>query len=171
MQASRAAGAARAALLELGDGVAFGSLLAVEAGALGELPARSVLHVVAAELSQAEVGGTPRLHDAAVIGGFDGRALGELVRVVVRRVRPGGPVAAVLPTTRVGVKGATLSFLGLLRRRPPLPLEDLCEALLHAGLADLGARELADLAGTSIVWGRVREGEGRGVSGTGPREP
>ncbi|MCZ7687566.1 MAG: hypothetical protein M5U28_56040 [Sandaracinaceae bacterium] len=61
-----------------------------------------------------------------------------------------------MPTTRPGLKGTAGSLIGMLRRQRPVLLEELCEALLIAGAAEITAHELGDSRGTSVVWGVVR---------------
>lgn len=130
--------------------VGRGHLLAIEAKAL-------VPHVGA--ISVRTVGpdeGLPdEVFDAALVGGLGSTSPRELARQLASRVRSGGSITFALPTTRTGLKGATGSLLGMLRRRKPVPFEELCEALLFAGLHTIEAAELDDASGTSVVSARV----------------
>ncbi|MFC1464380.1 MAG: hypothetical protein ACFLMY_05975 [Candidatus Brachytrichaceae bacterium NZ_4S206] len=132
---------------------AGGSVLAIEAGALALALGAGSVHELAAP---PQPGDAVPMCDVALLGALGGAAPLDVARSVVPRVRPGGVVAFVLPTPRAGLKGATSSLLAMFRRQAPVLLEELCEALLIAGLDEVSARELDDASGTSLVWGRVR---------------
>jgi hypothetical protein len=131
-----------------------GAILAIEAGSLVAELGASVVEVPAPESEPFTL--PAGQHDVAIVGGLGGATPLGLARALAPVVRSGGAVVFALPTTRHGLKGATGSLLGMLRRKKPVLFEELCEALLIAGLADIRARELADSSGTSIVWGAVR---------------
>lgn len=78
-----------------------------------------------------------------------GIELPVLVTALARKVRPGGKVALARATSWSGVRGAVSRLLG----RATPSLEDLCEALLLAGLLDIRAKEHTDRRGVSVVWG------------------
>jgi hypothetical protein len=84
--------------------------------------------------------------DAAIVGGLGNATPLALARALRARIAPGGALLFAL----AGGRGA---FFGMLRRRKPLPLEALCEALLIAGYESIEARELDRKA--TVVWGRV----------------
>jgi hypothetical protein len=132
-----------------------GRVLAIEAEAVARALGAAAVHSVSELPSSAEALDP---FDAALVAELGGVAPSSVARAVSSRVRPGGLVAFVVPTPRSGLKGAASSLLGLWRRRPPVLLEELCEALLIAGLEEVSARELDDAAGTSVVWARVRWG-------------
>lgn len=78
-----------------------------------------------------------------------------LVQAVRPLLREGATLLFTTPTVRDGIRGARGALLGLMRRRRPVLLEDLCEALLLAGIDDIRVRELPGAAGDSLVWGTV----------------
>jgi len=125
-----------------------GRVIAVDAGPL-------VAHLEGASVREVESDALPSLPDeqcdAVLVGGLGAAAPLELARALAPRLRGGGTLTFAVPTTRPGLKGATGSLLGLLRRQRPVLLEDLCEALLLAGLHELDARELDGAAGISLV--------------------
>ncbi len=84
-----------------------------------------------------------------------GVELPGLVDLVRRAVRPGGTVAFVVPIALVGWRGARGAVLGLIRRQRPVPLEEICAALLLGRLVDIRARALEGATGHSIVWATV----------------
>lgn len=128
--------------------VVRGRVIAVDAGPL-------LAHLEGASVREVEAGALSSLADeecdAVLVGGLGAAAPLELARALAPRLRAGGTLTFALPTTRPGLKGATGSLLGLLRRQKPVLLEDLCEALLLAGLHELDARELDGPTGTSLV--------------------
>lgn len=139
----------------LGPAMALGgSILAIEAGPLVRGLDASVRELPAPDGEVLELPHGP--HEAAIVGGLGAAKPLAMARALASCVRPSGIVLFALPTTRDGLKGATGSLLGMLRRKKPLPFEELCEALLIAGLTDIEARELEDSMGTSLVWGTVR---------------
>ena len=108
------------------------------------------------QLHEALLAGPPDGHDSALICGW-GREL-ELpgaVDLLRRSVRPGGIVAFVAPVAQIGWRGARGAVLGLLRRQRPVPLEELCSALLLGHLVDIRARPLEGASGYSAVWATV----------------
>lgn len=128
--------------------VVRGRVIAVGAGSLlAHLEAASVREVESEALSSLE----GEHCDAVLVGSLGAAGPLELARALAPRLRAGGTLTFAVPTTRPGLKGATGSLLGLLRRRRPVLLEDLCEALLLAGLHDLAAHELDGPTGTSLV--------------------
>lgn len=132
-----------------------GELLAIGAKHLvGYVEAASVREVPAPEAEPVVL--PPVRAEAALIGGLGGASALSLARAAAACVSPGGTVAFVLPTTRSGLKGTAGSLLGRLRGQKPVLLEELCEALLLAGLADITAHELSDSRGTSVVRASVR---------------
>lgn len=135
--------------------VGRGHVLAVDAGALlGQLEAAAVHEL---EPPGGEAIALPdAAFDAALVGGLGSATPLAIALALSTRVRAGGSITFALPTTRAGLKGATGSLVGLLRRRRPVLLEDLCEALLLAGLHTVEACELDDPAGTSVVTARLR---------------
>lgn len=125
-----------------------GRVIAVGAGPLlAHLEAASVREVESEALSSLEDDPC----DAVLVGSLGAAAPLELARALAPRLRAGGTLTFAVPTTRPGLKGATGSLLGLLRRKKPVLLEDLCEALLVAGLHELDARELDGPTGISLV--------------------
>src|SRR5690606_38925955 len=102
------------------------------------LPSGSVRAVSADELSAPA---TPA-YAGALVAELDARGPRALVEAAAARVRPGGVIAIAAPTERAGLEGMRGRVLGVLRRRRPVPLEDLCEAMLLAGLVDVRAKEL-----------------------------
>lgn len=131
-----------------------GEVVAIDAGAL-------VPHLSAAAVHEVESGELARVPecDAAVVGGLGGATPLEVARALSGRVRPGGSVIFAVPTTRAGIKGAAGSIVGLLRRKKPVLLEDLCESLLVAGFSTIEAFELDDPAGTSVVTAQAGRGQ------------
>jgi len=94
--------------------------------------------------------------DGAVIAGWDKDVdLVALVDAVRRAVEVGGRVAFVAPVTQRGWRRARSSVIGMLRRQRPIPLEDLCGALLRGRLVDVRARPLEGAVGHAIVWAVV----------------
>jgi hypothetical protein len=79
----------------------------------------------------------------------------ELARAVRDKVRPGGVIVITAPTTRRGWRGARGALVGMIKRRKPVPLEELCEALLLARLRDVSARELDGSTALGVVWATV----------------
>ncbi len=131
-----------------------GAVLAVEAGPWVAAFGAEVRELAAPE---GEVPELPEgIHDVAIVGGLGAATPLSMARALLSVVRPGGVIAFALPTTRQGLKGATGSLIGMLRRKKPVLFEELCEALLIAGLVDVRGRELSDSSGTSIVWATVR---------------
>ncbi len=131
-----------------------GAVLAVGAGAMVAALGASVRELPAPEGEAFEA--PEDVHDAAIVGSLGGATPLTIARALTRSVRSGGVIAFALPTTRQGLKGRAGSLIGMLRRKKPVAFEELCEALLVAGLAEIRARELSDSSGTSIVWGTVR---------------
>lgn len=132
-----------------------GEVLAIDAAGVASQLGAAVVHEL--EAPEGEPALLPELHvGAAVIGGLGGASALSLARAARACVRPGGRVVFALPTTRPGLKGTAGSILGMLRRQKPVLLEELCEALLVAGLADITAHELSGSRGTSVVFGSVR---------------
>jgi hypothetical protein len=130
-----------------------GAVLAIDASPMVAELGASVRELPAPEGESFALPSGP--HDAAIVGSLGGVSALALARALTLTVRPGGVVAFALPTTRHGLKGATGSLIGMLRRRKPVLFEELCEALLVAGYREIRARELEDSSGTSIVWGTV----------------
>lgn len=131
-----------------------GEVLAIDASDLSA-HLRGPVHAVEAPEGEPIV--LPELRvGAALIGGLGGASPIALARAASACVRPGGRVAFAMPTTRPGLKGTAGSLIGMLRRQRPVLLEELCEALLIAGAAEITAHELGDSRGTSVVWGVVR---------------
>ena len=132
-----------------------GEVLAIDASGLVRHVRAAAVHDVAAPDAESIV--LPELRvDVALVGGLGGASALEVARAASACVRPGGRVVFALATTRPGLKGTAGSLLGMLRRRKPALLEELCEALLIAGLDDITAHEVADSSGSSVVWGTVR---------------
>ena len=115
------------------------------------LPSGAVRAVSADELS-APAAAT---YAGALVAEIDERGPRALVEGAAAPVRPGGVVAIAAPPPRAGLEGVRDRVLGVLRRRRPIPLEELCEAMLLAGLVDVRAKELESAAGLSLVWARV----------------
>ena len=89
--------------------------------------------------------------DGGLIVGW-GRALGPvaIASAVGARVEGGGRLGFFVPVKGQSFAGA---LVGALRRRRSIALEDLCEALLHAGTRDIRV-PAAGRAGT-LAWGRL----------------
>lgn len=73
-----------------------------------------------------------------------------IARALSTKVRAGGVVAFAAPLARSGMRDR---LLGLFRRRAPVELEALCEALLLARLVDIRAAEPDGRSG--VAWARV----------------
>src|SRR5690606_21429807 len=84
----------------------------------------------------------------AIVGGLGDASPLEMARALSSQVRTGGSVIFALPTARSGLRRASGMLLGVLRRKRPVLLEELCEALLIAGLHTIEAWEFDDAAGT-----------------------
>jgi hypothetical protein len=121
-----------------------GSILAVEAPWAHAIENASVIE------SDLESAGSD--HAAIVIGALRTLSPRAAALAAVERVKPGGWVAFAVPTTRPGLKGQAGSLFGKIRGKKPVMLEELCEALLHAGLTRIEARELG--GSNSIVWAK-----------------
>ncbi len=135
--------------------VGEGSLLAIDAGALAPVVlSGSVREVPAPETEPVDL--PDGAFDAVLIGGLGGASPLALARAAAPRVGRGGRVVFALATTRPGLKGTAGSLLGMIRRRRPVMLEELCEALLVAGLREITADELDGSSGHSVVCGRAR---------------
>lgn len=97
-------------------------------------------------------------YDAAVIAGW-GKDLEaeEVARALRERVRVGGSVVFLVPTSRRGWRGARSALLGAFRGQAPVPFEELCEAVFRAGLRAIVARELEGGRGLGLIAARVVE--------------
>lgn len=146
-------------------GIGVGGTVLVVGTPRDEVPADVGRHAIEAPATVGALRGAlatprePELFDAALI--FDwGRdlVLPELVEAIRREVRDDGRVALFAPIVRTGWRGARGALIGVLRGRRPIPLEDLCGALLLGGCVDLRATEIDDAAGLSVVWARVPSG-------------
>lgn len=138
-----------------------GSLLAIGAESLLPLGASRTVRELprpdsGVELEQSLESVGDAAYDAALVAswGPDLSADG-LCRAVREKVRPGGVVVITAPTQRSGWRGARGALIGLIKRRKPVPLEELCEALLLARLRDVAAEELEGPSALGVVWASV----------------
>lgn len=74
----------------------------------------------------------------------------DVARALAPKLRAGGVLAFAAPVARPGVRQRVL---GLFRRRRPVALETLCEALLVARLVDIRAAEPD--GPLALAWARV----------------
>jgi hypothetical protein len=133
---------ARALAPLLGDG----TVIAIEAGALKKHVPRPLIEVAAPD----EGGAIACEHaDVVLIGGLGNASALSIARAAAACAKL---VVFAVPTPRTGLKG----LFGKMRRQRPVLLEELCEALLLAGLHHIEARELEGASGISVVWGRAR---------------
>lgn len=145
----RAAEALAAALEPIGSA---GSVLCVEWSVAG-LPWRSAQ----ATLAELLEGRARTLHDAAILGPVAGD-LDVPLRAARERVRAGGVLAIVTPIERKGLRGATGRILSTFdARRRPRPLEEVCAALLAAGVSPVKVAHLRGARGEAVVHGTVIE--------------
>ena len=147
------------------DGIGPGAAVLVVGTPRYEVPTEVKRHEIDAPATVGVLRGAlatprePELFDAALIHDW-GRdvLLTELVEATRHAVRDEGRIAFVAPIARAGWRGARGALIGVLRGRRPIPLEDLCGALLLGGCVDVRARDIEDAAGLSMVWARVPSG-------------
>lgn len=141
--------------------LAGGSVLAVGSPPSSPLgPSRTVRELPrpesAGELEQSLEAVGDAAYDAALLASWGPELSAEgLARAVRDKVRPGGIIVITAPTTRRGWRGARGALVGMIKRRKPVPLEELCEALLLAHLREVAARELEGSTALGVVWASV----------------
>ncbi|MCB9593171.1 MAG: hypothetical protein H6719_10600 [Sandaracinaceae bacterium] len=146
--------AARSAVIQDGRVLVVGALRAPTVAPVDPHPVEAPATLGELRGALAAPRGEP--FDAALIAGW-GRDvdLVGLVSEVRRAVRSGGTVAFVVPIPRDGWRGARSAVLAMLRRQRPVPLEELCGALLMGKLVDVRVRPIEGAGGYAIVSAEV----------------